>query len=107
MSETKASDLRAMPSSLNDACRKLDIAADEIESLEAKLAAAEARETQYFNGWKASEAKLWVAEAALEEIKNHWANQYDHPRKENEMYRGPYGIGVTDGHRACTEGDGK
>lgn len=40
--------------------------------------------------------------AALIEIRDHWANQYDHPRKETEMYRGPYGIGVTDGHRACT-----
>jgi hypothetical protein len=40
--------------------------------------------------------------AGLEEIRDHWANQYDHPRKEAEMYRGPYGIGVTDGHRACT-----
>jgi hypothetical protein len=38
---------------------------------------------------------------ALLEISTHWACQYDHPRKENEMYRGPYGIGVTDGHRAC------
>ncbi len=38
---------------------------------------------------------------ALEEIRDHWANQYDHPRKEAEMYRGSYGIGVTDGHRAC------
>jgi hypothetical protein len=38
---------------------------------------------------------------ALEEIRDHWANQYDHPRKENEMYRGSYGIGITDGHRAC------
>lgn len=39
--------------------------------------------------------------AALVEIRDHWANQYDHPRKDAEMYRGPYGIGVTDGHRAC------
>lgn len=39
--------------------------------------------------------------AALQEISTHWANQYDHPRKENEMYRGSYGIGITDGHRAC------
>jgi hypothetical protein len=38
---------------------------------------------------------------ALEEIRDHWANQYDHPRKQSEMYRGSYGIGVTDGHRAC------
>jgi hypothetical protein len=38
---------------------------------------------------------------ALEEIRDHWANQYNHPRKDNEMYRGSYGIGVTDGHRAC------
>lgn len=42
-----------------------------------------------------------ILRKALEEIRDHWANQYDHPRKENEMYRGSYGIGVTDGHRAC------
>jgi hypothetical protein len=35
--------------------------------------------------------------AALKEIATHWANNYDHP----EMYRGPYGVGVVDGHRAC------
>jgi hypothetical protein len=39
--------------------------------------------------------------AALIEIRDHWANQYDHPRKSGPMYAGPYGIGVTDGHRAC------
>src|SRR5258706_8333993 len=38
---------------------------------------------------------------ALEEIRDHWANQYDHPRKQTPMYQGSYGIGVTDGHRAC------
>lgn len=38
---------------------------------------------------------------ALEEIRDHWANQYDHPRKQGPMYAGSYGIGVTDGHRAC------
>lgn len=55
---------------------------------EAMRAGALAQETRY--------------RQALEEIRDHWANQYDHPRKESEMYRGPYGIGVTDGHRACT-----
>lgn len=39
--------------------------------------------------------------AALVEIRDHWALQYDHPRKQSEMYQGSYGIGVTDGHRAC------
>jgi capsule polysaccharide export protein KpsC/LpsZ len=38
---------------------------------------------------------------ALEEIRDHWANQYDHPRKVGPMYAGSYGIGVTDGHRAA------
>jgi Lar family restriction alleviation protein len=38
---------------------------------------------------------------ALEKIENHWACQYDHPRKQGEMYAGPYGIGITDGHRAA------
>lgn len=39
--------------------------------------------------------------AALIEIRDHWANQYDHPRKQGPMYAGSYGIGVTDGHRAA------
>lgn len=39
---------------------------------------------------------------ALEKIVNHWANSYDHPYCDTEQYRGPYGIGVVDGHRACT-----
>ena len=38
---------------------------------------------------------------ALAEIRDHWACQYDHPRKRGDMYSGPYGIGVTDGHRAA------
>ena len=37
--------------------------------------------------------------AALIEIRDHWACQYDHPKKSGEMYAGPYGIGITDGHR--------
>lgn len=48
------------------------------------------------------QARVAQLTKALEDIRDHWANQYDHPRKENEMYRGSYGIGVTDGHRACT-----
>ena len=41
---------------------------------------------------------------ALAEIRDHWACQYDHPRKlQNAMYSGPYGIGVTDGHRCCAD----
>jgi hypothetical protein len=40
--------------------------------------------------------------AALEKITTHWANNYDHPYADSEMYRGPYGIGVVDGHRACS-----
>lgn len=46
-------------------------------------------------------AEIKRLRTALEEIRDHWANQYDHPRKDAEMYRGPYGIGITDGHRAC------
>jgi hypothetical protein len=50
--------------------------------------------------------RMWVKEVerlrtTLERIRDHWACQYDHPRKASEMYRGPYGIGVTDGHRAA------
>jgi hypothetical protein len=41
-------------------------------------------------------------QAALREITTHWANSYDHPHADTEMYRGPYGTGVVDGHRACT-----
>jgi hypothetical protein len=39
--------------------------------------------------------------AALKAISTHWANQYDHPNMEAPMYQGPYGTGVTVGHRAC------
>lgn len=46
-------------------------------------------------------AEIERLRAALIEIRDHWANQYDHPRKESAMYAGPYGIGVTDGHRAA------
>jgi len=52
--------------------------------------------------WHKQRREIERLRAALVEIRDHWANQYDHPRKESEMYRGPYGIGVTDGHRACT-----
>jgi hypothetical protein len=40
---------------------------------------------------------------ALESIRDHWACQYDHPLKQGDMYRGSYGIGVTDGHRLCAD----
>jgi len=52
--------------------------------------------------WRAAEARAERLQEALERIANHWANQYDHPNKNWPMYEGPYGIGVTDGHRACT-----
>lgn len=39
--------------------------------------------------------------AALVEIRDHWATSYDHQYANNEMYRGPYGIGIVDGHRLC------
>ncbi len=39
---------------------------------------------------------------ALIEIRDHWCCQYDHPKKlAHARYAGPYGIGVTDGHRLC------
>lgn len=38
---------------------------------------------------------------ALTKIATHWAINYGHKYSNNPMYRGPYGIGVTDGHRAC------
>jgi hypothetical protein len=38
---------------------------------------------------------------ALRAISSHWANQYDHPNMQNPIYQGPYGVGVTDGHRLC------
>jgi hypothetical protein len=47
--------------------------------------------------------EIFRLRCALIEIRDHWANQYDHPRKEgNRMYDGPYGVGVTDGHRAAS-----
>lgn len=42
-----------------------------------------------------------VMKRALEEIRDHWATDYDHDKANTEMYRGPYGIGIVDGHRAC------
>jgi hypothetical protein len=38
---------------------------------------------------------------ALTEIMNHWACDYDHKHANTEMYRGSYGIGIVDGHRAA------
>jgi hypothetical protein len=38
---------------------------------------------------------------ALMDIRDHWATDYSHPKANTEMYRGPYGIGIVDGHRAC------
>ena len=51
--------------------------------------------------WIAMKDEVNLCHAALREIRDHWANQYDHPRKQSPMYEGPYGIGVTDGHRAA------
>ena len=38
---------------------------------------------------------------ALERIRDHWASNYDHQFADTEAYRGSYGIGIVDGHRAC------
>lgn len=38
---------------------------------------------------------------ALERIRDHQCTAYDHPLCNNEMYRGSYGIGIVDGHRAA------
>jgi hypothetical protein len=38
---------------------------------------------------------------ALAEIRDHWANQYNHPKMQSPNYSGMYGIGVVDGHRAA------
>lgn len=40
-------------------------------------------------------------EEALREIADHWACAYDHKYANTEAYRGSYGIGITDGHRAA------
>ncbi len=66
---------------------ELDIAESTIKDLNAQLAAERAKRERM--------------EEALVEIRDHWACQYDHPRKNTEMYRGSYGVGVTDGHRAA------
>lgn len=47
------------------------------------------------------DARFQILIDALQEIKTHWACQYDHPKKLSPMYSGPYGIGVTDGHRCA------
>ena len=46
-------------------------------------------------------AALVQYRSALISIRDHWACQYDHPAKLTPMYEGPYGVGVTDGHRAA------
>lgn len=46
-------------------------------------------------------ATLDIYAQALAEIRDHWATDYNHPKANTEMYRGPYGIGIVDGHRAC------
>lgn len=74
----------------------------EIENLRYGLAEEQAMHALTIQQVEHYRSQLVKRTAALEEIRTHWANQYDHPRKENEMYRGSYGIGVTDGHRACT-----
>lgn len=60
--------------------------------------------------------RITALEEALREIRDHWACQYDHPRKQGDAFKGPYGTGVTDGHRAAAniarralgaEGEGK
>lgn len=40
-------------------------------------------------------------EEALREIADHWACAYDHKYANTEAYRGSYGIGIVDGHRAA------
>ena len=50
-----------------------------------------------------AEAETRRLRIALEEIAKHWAISYDHPLSETEIYKGPYGIGVTDGHRCCAK----
>lgn len=45
--------------------------------------------------------RVTVLEAALEAIANHWACDYDHKHANTEAYRGSYGIGIVDGHRAA------
>jgi hypothetical protein len=48
------------------------------------------------------EARKLLLEALIA-IRDHWACQYDHPKKQGPMYSGSYGIGVTDGHRCAAE----
>lgn len=48
-----------------------------------------------------TELALESAKKALERIRDHPCTAYDHPLCNNEMYRGPYGIGIVDGHRAA------
>ena len=49
-----------------------------------------------------AERKVQRLRRALAEIRDHWACQYDHPMKQEARYAGPYGVGVTDGHRSAS-----
>ncbi len=48
-----------------------------------------------------TELALDAAKKALREIRDHWATSYNHAYADAEKYRGSYGVGVTDGHRAA------
>lgn len=60
-------------------------------------------EQERIDAWEYWHQRAMKFEAALVAIRDHWACQYDHPRKLSEMYSGPYGIGVTDGHRCAAD----
>ena len=99
-------DMQAQARILNDRIEALEV---EVERLKSGGCARGQRTTQWcaeasdaMTKVRAAEARAERLRVALERIADHWANQYYHPNKSGPMYDGPYGIGVTDGHRACT-----
>lgn len=90
----KIAELREMDGSVW-ARLEMDLGGQSVELLsEAEIEANLNREMGYLDD-------IDRLRAALKEITEHWACQYDHPNKQGPMYAGSYGIGVTDGHRAC------
>lgn len=61
------------------------------------------RKENLYDSWnrRSSSSREEVLREALEKIRDHWATDYNHAKAETEMYRGAYGTGVVDGHRAA------
>lgn len=105
---TKAPDLLAMPSSLNDACRKLEWADGELTRLRSQLAAAEAERDTLIEAYAACSraigrrgteeieladqitnlvAQLQAMRKALEENEEYWKSVHDLIESARETVR--------------------